>query len=121
MSSGDRTVTIYHNPKCGSSRNTLALIREAGIEPEVVLYLETPPNKTTLKKLLKDSALSARELVRSKEELFETLGLGSLKVTDEQLIDAMIAHPILINRPLVVTAKGTRLCRPAEQVLELLK
>lgn len=113
-------VTIYHNPKCGTSRNTLALIRNAGIEPDVVLYLETPPDRGQLVKLIQDCGLSAREVLRSKGDLYDELQLQDSKWTDDQLIDFMIAHPILINRPIVVTAKGTKLCRPSELVLDIL-
>jgi len=113
-------VTIYHNPRCGTSRNTLALIRAAGIEPQVVEYLATPPTRAELAELLARSGLSPREAVRSKEALFTELGLADPVVTDEALLDAMAAHPILINRPLVVTPKGVRLCRPAELVHEIL-
>lgn len=113
-------VTIYHNPKCGTSRNTLALIRNAGIEPDVVLYLETPPDRGQLVKLIQDCGLSAREVLRSKGDLYDELQLQDSKWTDDQLIDFMISHPILINRPIVVTAKGTKLCRPSELVLDIL-
>jgi arsenate reductase len=114
-------VTIYHNPNCGTSRNTLAMIRNAGIEPSVIHYLETPPDRPTLVKLLRDSGMQTRDLFRSKEAIYESLGLNDSKWTDEQLIDFMLAHPILINRPIVVTPLGTRLCRPSELVLDLLK
>lgn len=114
------TVTIFHNPKCGTSRNTLALIRNAGIEPEVILYLETPPDRTQLVKLIQDCGLSARQVMRDKGDLYEELQLQDSKWTDNQLIDFMIAHPALINRPIVVTDKGTRLCRPSELVLDVL-
>ncbi|HEX5357249.1 MAG TPA: arsenate reductase (glutaredoxin) [Aquabacterium sp.] len=113
-------VTIFHNPKCGTSRNTLALIRNAGIEPDVILYLETPPDRPQLVKLIQDSGLSAREVLRSKGDLYDELQLQDSKWTDDQLIDFMIAHPILINRPIVVTPLGTRLCRPSELVLDIL-
>lgn len=113
-------VTIYHNPRCGTSRNTLALIRDAGIEPRVVDYLATPPTRAELAELVARSGLSPREAVRSKEALFSELGLADPAMTDEALLDAMAAHPILINRPLVVTPKGVRLCRPAELVHEIL-
>ncbi|MBI5927089.1 MAG: arsenate reductase (glutaredoxin) [Aquabacterium sp.] len=113
-------VTIYHNPKCGTSRNTLALIRNAGIEPDVVLYLESPPDSGQLVKLIQDCGLSAREVLRSKGDLYDELQLQDSKWTDDQLIDFMIAHPILINRPIVVTPLGTRLCRPSELVLDIL-
>jgi arsenate reductase len=114
------TVKIYHNPQCGTSRNTLALIREAGIEPEVILYLQTPPSREELVRLIRDSGLSARQIMRDKGDLHEQLGLADPKWTGDQLIDFMIAHPALINRPIVVTDQGTRLCRPAERVLDLL-
>ena len=113
-------VTIYHNPQCGTSRNTLALIRNAGIEPDVVLYLETPPDRDQLVKLIQDCGLSAREVLRSKGDLYDELQLQDARWRDDQLIDFMIAHPILINRPIVVTAKGTKLCRPSELVLDIL-
>ncbi|KLU25986.1 arsenate reductase [Caballeronia mineralivorans PML1(12)] len=113
-------ITIYHNPACGTSRNTLALIRNAGIEPEVIEYLKTPPSRTTLSRLIKDAGLSVREALREKEKLFAELGLADASLTDEQLLDAMLAHPILINRPFVVTPAGTRLCRPSELLLEIL-
>lgn len=112
-------ITIYHNPKCGTSRNTLALIRESGIEPKVIEYLKTPPTREELVALIAASGLSVREIMRSKEALFSELGLGDPARTDDELIDAMIAHPILMNRPIVVTARGTRLCRPAEVVREI--
>ena len=112
--------TIYHNPQCGTSRNTLALLRERGIEPEVIEYLKTPPSRETLLSLINASGQPVIDIVRRKEALFTELGLGAPGVTDAQLIDAMLAHPILMNRPIVVTPKGTRLCRPAEQVLDLL-
>ena len=113
-------ITIYHNPACGTSRNTLTLIRNAGIEPEVIEYLKTPPSRATLSRLIKDAGLSVREALREKEKLFAELGLADASLTDEQLLDAMLAHPILINRPFVVTLAGTRLCRPSELLLEIL-
>jgi arsenate reductase (glutaredoxin) len=113
-------VTIYHNPACGTSRNTLALIRHAGIEPAVIEYLKTPPSRETLRELLAAMGLPARKLVRQKEAPYAELGLDDPAVTDEQLLDAMLAHPILINRPIVVSGLGTKLCRPSEEVLELL-
>lgn len=115
-----KNVTIYHNPRCSTSRNTLALIKESGIEPTVVEYLKNPLDKAGIKDILKKSGLSAKELVRSKEELFKTLALDKEDVTEEQLIDAMVEHPILMNRPVVVTDKGARLCRPIEVVKEIL-
>ena len=113
-------VTIYHNPACGTSRNTLALIRNAGIEPEVVEYLKTPPSRDTLSSMIKDAGLSVRQAIREKEKVFAELGLADATLTDEQLLDAMLAHPVLINRPFVVTPAGTRLCRPSELLLEIL-
>ncbi|MDO9438315.1 arsenate reductase (glutaredoxin) [Hydrogenophaga sp.] len=112
--------TIYHNPKCGTSRNVLALLRERGIEPEVIEYLKTPPTRERLLTLIAASGLPVIDIVRTKEALFTELGLHVPGVNDAQLIDAMLAHPILMNRPIVVTAKGTRLCRPAERVLDIL-
>jgi arsenate reductase len=113
-------VTIYHNPNCGTSRNTLAMIRNAGIEPEVILYLETPPTRETLVEILRRSDMKPRDLLRSKEAIYTALRLDDPKWFDEQLIDYMLANPILINRPIVVTELGTRLCRPSELVLDLL-
>jgi arsenate reductase len=113
-------VTIYHNPACGTSRNTLALIRNAGIEPAVIEYLQNPPDRVTLVDLIKRAGLSVREAVREKGTPFAELGLDNTATTDEQLIDAMLAHPILINRPFVVTPSGVRLCRPSEAVLDIL-
>jgi arsenate reductase len=113
-------VTIYHNPKCGTSRTTLAMIRESGAEPQIIEYLKTPPTKTKLKQLIKAMGISPRELLRAKEASYKELGLADDGLTNEQLIDAMIAHPILINRPIVVTSKGARLCRPADVVQEIL-
>lgn len=112
--------TIFHNSACGTSRNTLELIRKAGIEPTVVDYLKTPPTRDGLVQLIRDAGLSVREAVRSKESIYTDLGLDNPATTDEQLLDAMLAHPILINRPFVVTDKGTRLCRPAQAVLDIL-
>lgn len=113
-------VQIYHNPACGTSRNTLALIRNAGIESEVIEYLVTPPSKDQLIKLIQDSGLSVREVLRKNVEPYAELNLDDASWTDEKLIDAMLEHPILINRPLVVTDLGTRLCRPSEVVLDIL-
>lgn len=113
-------VTIYHNPKCGTSRNTLALIRNSGIEPEVIEYLKNPPDRATLLNLIAATGQPVIHAVRSKEAVFTELQLGAPGVTDAQLIDAMLAHPILINRPIVITPMGTRLCRPSEQVLDIL-
>jgi len=114
-------VTIYHNPACGTSRNTLALIRNAGIEPTVSEYLKTPPDRATLEDLLQRMGMRPRALLRDKGALYAELDLGADHWTDEQLIDQMLAHPILINRPIVVTPWGVRLCRPAETLLSLLK
>jgi arsenate reductase len=113
-------VKIFHNPKCGTSRNTLALIRNSGVEPEVVLYLETPPSKEQLKKLISDMAMPVRDVLRQKGTPYEELDLANAKWSDEELLDFMMAHPILINRPIVVTPLGTRLCRPSEAVLDIL-
>jgi arsenate reductase len=112
--------TIYHNPRCSTSRNTLELMREAGVEPTVVEYLKDPPSKTRLKKLIKDAGISVREAMRRKEAVYAELKLDNAKLTDEQLLDAMVANPILIERPLVVTEKGVRLARPIEKVKEIL-
>jgi arsenate reductase len=113
-------VTIYHNPACGTSRNTLALIRNAGIEPQVVEYLKTPPDRATLESLLARMNFKPRQLLRDKGDLYVQLGLADERLNDAALIDAMLAHPILINRPIVVTPSGVRLCRPAEAVLDIL-
>jgi arsenate reductase len=113
-------ITIFHNPRCGTSRNTLTMIRNTGVEPLVVEYLKTPPTRTQLVELIAASGLSVREVMRSKEAVFGELGLGDAGLSNDALIDAMVAHPILINRPIVVTPLGTRLCRPAERVLEIL-
>lgn len=114
------TVTIYHNPACGTSRNTLAMIRASGEEPEVIEYLATPPSRETLKELIAAAGLTPRQALRQKDTPYDALGLGEDKWSDEDLIDFMLEHPILINRPLVVTQKGVRLCRPSEVVLEIL-
>ncbi|HEY8358030.1 MAG TPA: arsenate reductase (glutaredoxin) [Ramlibacter sp.] len=113
-------ITIFHNPACGTSRNVLALIRHAGLEPTVVEYLKTPPSKEQLRELLAAMDLPVRGLLREKGTPYGELGLADPKWTDEQLLDFMVAHPILMNRPLVVTPLGTKLCRPSEEVLELL-
>lgn len=115
------TVTIYHNPKCGTSRNTLAMIKQSGVEPTVIEYLKTPPTKTKLKEMIKAIGISPRELLRRKGTPYDELGLDDESLTDAQLVDAMMEHPILINRPIVETPIGTRLCRPSELVLELLE
>ncbi|MFM0292161.1 MULTISPECIES: arsenate reductase (glutaredoxin) [Paraburkholderia] len=114
------TVTIYHNPDCGTSRNTLAMIRNAGIEPTVVEYLKTPPSRATLVDLIGRSGLGVRDVMRQKGTPYADLGLDDPLVSDDQLIDAMLEHPILINRPLVVTDHGVRLCRPSEVILDIL-
>ncbi|QQO21094.1 arsenate reductase (glutaredoxin) [Bradyrhizobium diazoefficiens] len=114
------TVTIYHNPDCGTSRNTLAMIRQSGVEPVVVEYLKTPPSREKLIELIKAMGTSARALLREKGTPFRDLGLDDPKWSDDELIDQMLAHPILINRPIVATPKGTRLCRPSEAVIDLL-
>lgn len=113
-------VTIWHNPDCGTSRNTLAMIRAAGIEPTVVAYLTTPPSRDDLAKAIADAGLSVREAVREKGAPFEEFGLGDPTVSDDRILDAMLDHPILINRPFVFTERGVRLCRPSEVVLEIL-
>jgi len=112
--------TIFHNPACGTSRNTLALIRHAGIEPTVIEYLQEPPTRDRLVELIAAAGLGVRDALREKGTPYEALGLDDPTMTDEQLIDAMLADPILINRPFVVTSLGTRLCRPSEVVLEIL-
>jgi arsenate reductase len=115
-------ITIYHNPKCGTSRNTLALIRNTGVEPNVVLYLEQPPSKAELVQLLADMGMSVRALLRRKGTPYDELGLDDeSRWSDEALLDVMLEHPILINRPIVVTPWGTRLCRPSEVVLDILQ
>lgn len=113
-------ITIYHNPACGTSRNTLEMIRNSGEDPEVILYLETPPSRERLMTLIADMGIAVRELLRTNVPPYVELGLEDTKWQDEQLIDAMLAHPILINRPIVVTPLGTRLCRPSERVLDIL-
>lgn len=113
-------VTIYHNPACGTSRNTLALIRNAGIEPTVIEYLRTPPDRATLLELLRRMQARPRDILREKGTPYAELGLASPALADEQLIDALLMHPILINRPIVVTPWGVKLCRPSEAVLDIL-
>lgn len=113
-------VVIYHNPTCGTSRNTLGLIRNAGIEPHVIEYLKCPPSRALLEQLIARAGLTARQLLREKGTPYAELKLDDPTLSDDALLDAMIAHPILINRPLVVTPKGVRLCRPSEDVLDLL-
>ena len=114
------SVTIYHNPSCGTSRNTLAMIRQSGEEPEIIEYLKTPPDRARLIALIEAMGISVRALLREKGTPYAELGLADPKWSDDELIDFMLAHPILINRPIVVTAKGTKLCRPSETVLDLL-
>lgn len=114
------TVTIYHNPACGTSRNTLAMIRQSGTEPVVVEYLKTPPSRDELKELIATIGIPVRALLREKGTPYKELGLDDPKWSDDELLEVMIAHPILINRPIVVTPKGTRLCRPSEAVIDLL-
>jgi arsenate reductase len=114
------TITIYHNPACGTSRNTLEMIRQSGEEPIVIEYLKTPPTRERLKALIAAMGISPRDLLREKGTPYAELGLADPKWTDEQLIDQMMAHPILINRPIVETPKGVKLCRPSEAVLEIL-
>lgn len=114
------TVKIYHNPACGTSRNTLAMIRQSGEEPDVIEYLKTPPSREELIALIASMAISARDLLREKGTPYHELGLDNPALSDDELLDAMTAHPILINRPIVVTEKGARVCRPSELVLDIL-
>ncbi len=114
------TVTIYHNPACGTSRNTLAMIRQSGVEPVIIEYLKNPPSREKLVALLRDMGLPARALLRQKGTLYAELDLADPKWTEAELIDFMLAHPILIERPIVEAPKGVRLCRPSEKVLEIL-
>jgi arsenate reductase len=114
------SITIYHNPACGTSRNTLALIRNSGVEPEVIEYLKTPPSKARLQELLQAMGIGARELLREKGTPYTELGLGDAKWSDDELLDFVVQHPILMNRPVVVTPLGTKLCRPSEAVLDIL-
>ena len=113
-------ITIYHNPKCGTSRNTLAMIRASGVEPTVIEYLKTPPSREKLIELIAKMQITPRQLLRDKETLFAELELANESLKDNVLIDAMLAHPILINRPIVETKKGAKLCRPSELILQLL-
>jgi arsenate reductase len=113
-------ITIYHNPACGTSRNTLAMIRRSGEEPEIIEYLKTPPSRDRLVELIRDMGITPRALLRRKGTPYEELGLDDPQWSDDEIIDAMLAHPLLINRPIVVTPKGTRLCRPSETVLDIL-
>jgi arsenate reductase len=114
------TIKIYHNPKCGTSRNTLALIKNSGETPEVIEYLNDPPNKETLKQLIQQIGKGVRAVIRSKEPLYSTLNMEDNNLSDDALIDLMLAHPILINRPIVVSPMGAKLCRPSEEVLDIL-
>ncbi len=114
------TVTIYHNPACGTSRNVLAMIRASGETPVVIEYLQTPPSRETLVGLLAAMGARPRDILREKGTPYAELGLGDPSLSDDALLDAMMAHPILINRPIVITRRGTRLCRPSERVLDLL-
>ncbi|MGU5614346.1 glutaredoxin-dependent arsenate reductase [Aeromonas caviae] len=113
-------ITLYHNPECGTSRNTLALIRNSGVEPTIIHYLETPPSRDELVALIAAMGMPVRDLLRKNVPPYEALGLAEDRFSDDELIDAMLAHPILINRPIVVTPLGTRLCRPSEVVLDIL-
>lgn len=113
-------ITIYHNPNCGTSRNTLAMIRQSGEEPEIIEYLSAPPSRETLVQLLDRMGISARELLREKGTPYADLDLGNPKWTEDELIDFMVQHPILINRPIVITPLGVKLCRPSEAVLDIL-
>ena len=107
------SVIIYHNPDCGTSRNTLAMIRQSGVEPAVIEYLKTPPDRATVTRLIRDAGLTVREALRKKDAPFDELGLADPTMTDDYLLDAIAEHPILLNRPFVVTPRGTRLCRPS--------
>jgi arsenate reductase len=113
-------VIIYHNPQCGTSRNALGLIRNTGIEPHIVEYLKTPPTRLLLRQMIERMGVGVRQVIRQKGTPFEELGLDDPSLSDDQLLDAMMAHPILINRPIVVTPAGVRLCRPSEAVLDIL-
>ena len=115
------TITIYHNPACGTSRNTLAMIRQSGEQPAVIEYLDQPPSRERLISLIQSMNIPVRALLREKEARFSALNLADVSLSDDQLIDAIIAHPILMNRPIVETSKGVRLCRPSELVLDLLE
>lgn len=115
------SVTIYHNPQCGTSRNTLAMIRQSGVEPQIVDYLTAPPTRERLQWLIGQAGLSVREAIRKKDTPHGDLGLDEPTLSDAALLDAMLAHPVLINRPFVVTARGVRLCRPSELVLDILE
>ena len=119
--SNHHMIKIFHNPDCGTSRNTLALIRNSGVEPEVILYLETPPSKEELQQLISDMSIPVRDVLRQKGTPYEALDLGNPQWSDDELLDFMMAHPILINRPIVVTPLGAKLCRPSEAVLDILE
>lgn len=114
------SIVIYHNPNCGTSRNVLAMIRQSGQEPRIIEYLKTPPSRRTMITLLRSMKMKAHELLRPNEALYEELGLANSKLSEDQVIELMLNNPALINRPIVITAKGTRLCRPSEVVLEIL-
>ena len=114
------TVSIYHNPQCGTSRNTLAMIRQSGVEPVVIEYLKTPPSRTRIVELVSAAGMTVREAIRQKDTPYAELGLADSSLSDDKLLDAIEAHPILLNRPFVETSIGTRLCRPSEVVLEIL-
>lgn len=114
------SITIYHNPKCGTSRNALALIRHTGVEPQIIEYLQSPPSRATLTGLIRQAGLTVRDALREKAPQYAELDLGNPDLSDDQLLDAMLTHPMLINRPFVVTPMGTRLCRPLELVLDIL-
>ncbi len=114
------TITIYHNPACGTSRNTLAMIRQSGEEPEIIEYLKNPPSHQRLRELITAMGISVRDLLREKGTPYKELGLGDSKWSDDELMDFMLAHPTLINRPIVVTSRGVKLCRPSEGVLDIL-
>ncbi len=114
------SVTIYHNPACGTSRNTLAMLRHAGIEPEIIEYLKSPPDRAELETMIRNAGLTPRQAMRDKGDLFDALGLSDPSLSDAALLDAMVANPALINRPFVITEIGTRLCRPSEKLLEIL-
>ncbi|HEY9011191.1 MAG TPA: arsenate reductase (glutaredoxin) [Devosia sp.] len=115
------TTTIYHNPDCGTSRNTLAMIRQSGVEPVVIEYLKTPPDRATILRLVADAGLTLRQALRQKDTPYDALDLADPGLTDDALLDAIAEHPILLNRPFVVTPLGTRLCRPSEVVLDILE
>ena len=115
------TVTIYHNPACGTSRNTLAMIRQSGVEPQVIEYLKTPPSRSRIIELVTAAGLSLRDAIRRKDTPFEALGLANVSLSETELLDAIVTNPILLNRPFVETPLGTRLCRPSELVLDILE